>query len=88
MVHHIIDPVSGDPSTQHSSVTILSNDPVRADVAATAMMIDGIRRHRELSQSLQVEDYLIVSQSREIIVSRSFADKLELKSSWPVKIID
>lgn len=88
LVHHIIDPVSGDPSTQLSSVTILGTDPVRADVAATAMMIDGMRRHRELSESLQVDDYLIVSESREIIVSRSFADKLELTSSWPVKIID
>ena len=88
LVHHIIDPRSGDPSTEHSAVTILSNDPVRADVAATAMMIDGIRRHRELSKSLQVYDYLIISESREIILSQSFAKKLVLKSSWPIKIID
>jgi len=88
LLHHIIDPVSGESSTQLSSVTILGTDPVRADVAATAMMIDGIRKHRELAESLQIDDYLIVSQSREIILSRSFADKLELTSSWPVKIID
>ena len=88
LVHHIIDPFSGDSSTGHSSVTILSTDPVRADVAATAMMIDGIRRHRDLSKSLQVDDYLIISESREIILTRSFAEKLELKSSWPINIID
>lgn len=88
LIHHIIDPLSGEPSSRQSSATILSNDPVRADVAATAMMIDGINRHSELATALQVKDYLIVSQSREIILSRSLANKLEMLSSWPVTIVD
>lgn len=87
-LHHIIDPGSGEPSTRLSSATILAGDPVRADVAATAMMIDGIDRHRELAESLQVQDYLIVSESREIILSRSFADQISISSRWPQRIID
>ena len=87
-LHHIIDPTSGEPSKRQSSATILARDPVRADVAATVMMIDGINRHRELAESLQVPDYLIVNESREIVLSRSFAEKIQISSRWPVRIID
>lgn len=86
--HHIIDPRSGISSTGQSSVTILTSDPVRADVAATALMIDGMRSHRELAAALNIEDFLIISESREILVSRTFAEKLEIFTSWTIKIVN
>jgi thiamine biosynthesis lipoprotein ApbE len=67
---------------------VLTNDPVRADVAATALMIDGTSHPRELSHSLEIEDYLIISEAREIRISRSFAQKIDILSAWPVIIID
>ena len=77
IVHHIIDPRSGQPSTQISSATVLTTDAVLADVAATTLMIDGWKNHDSLANSLGVTDYLIVNQDMEIIVSRSLADKIE-----------
>lgn len=86
--HHIIDPRSGAPARGQSSATVLVSDPVRADVAATALMIDGMRRPRELSRALEIDNYLIVSETREILISRSFAQKVEILSRWPTRIID
>jgi thiamine biosynthesis lipoprotein len=86
--HHIIDPRSGAPARGQSSATVLGSDPVRADVAATALMIDGMRRPRELSRALGIDDFLIISEAREILISRSFAQKVEILSRWPTKIID
>jgi len=86
--HHIIDPRSGAPARGQSSATVLVNDPVRADVAATALMIDGTRRPRELSRALGIDNYLIISETREILISRSFAQKVEITSRWPTTIID
>ncbi|HUV20513.1 MAG TPA: FAD:protein FMN transferase [Gammaproteobacteria bacterium] len=86
--HHIIDPRSGKPARGQSSATVLGNDPVRADVAATALMIDGTSHPRELSQSLEIKDYLIISETREIQISRSFAQKIDILTHWPVIIID
>ncbi len=77
IVHHIIDPRSGRPSTQISSATVLATDAVLADVAATTLMIDGWQNHESLASSLGITDYLIISQDIEIIVSRSLADKIE-----------
>jgi thiamine biosynthesis lipoprotein len=88
IVHHIIDPRTGEPSKHISSATVLSSDPVLADVAATTLMIDGIENHRSLAKSLGISDYLIVSQDKTIIITASFADKIELTTDWPVTLID
>jgi len=86
--HHIIDPRSGAPARGQSSATVLVSDPVRADVAATVLMIDGMHRPRELAKALEIDDYLVISEEREILISRSFAQKVEILSRWPTKIID
>jgi len=87
-IHHIIDPRSGNPSEQISSATVLTTDPVLADVSATTLMIDGLENSRSLSLSLGIDDYMIVSEDREITISRSFADKLKITGDWPIYIID
>ena len=83
--HHIIDPRSGEPSSGRSSATVLSSDPVRADVAATALMIDG---SRELASALRIEDFIVISEAREIMLSRSLANKIKIAVSWPATIIN
>lgn len=88
IVHHIIDPRTGEPSQQISSATVLASDPVLADVAATTLMIDGLDNHRSLAQSLGISDYLIVSQNKNIIITASFAGKIQLTTDWPVTIAD
>lgn len=86
--HHIIDPRTGAPARGQSSATVLGRDPVRADVAATALMVDGMRRPRELAKSLAIDDFMIISEAREILISRSFAQKVQILSRWPTTIID
>jgi len=86
--HHIIDPRTGEPSILLSSATVLTSNPVRADVAATTLMIEGLQRHSELSRSLEIEDYLIISQAREIIISRTMREKIRMIAPWKIIIVD
>ena len=86
--HHIIDPRSGESSAGQSSATVLTRDPVLADVAATALMIDGARRPAELARALGIDDYLVIDDAREVLISRSFAQKVQILARWPSKIID
>ncbi len=88
LAHHIIDPRSGKPSTGQSSATVISSDPVRADVAATTLMIDGFQGYQELALALQIEDFLIVSETREILISQALAKKIKVTVSWPTTIIN
>lgn len=86
-LHHIIDPRSGEPSRGQSSATVLARDPVRADVAATVLMIAQQHKTANLALSLEIEDFLVVSDSRQLLVTRSFADKLDIGVNWPIKIV-
>jgi thiamine biosynthesis lipoprotein len=87
-LHHIIDPRTGKPSAAISSATVLTGDPVLADVAATTLMIDGLDNPVTLAGSLGIENYLIVSEDQQITISRSFASRVKLISTLPVTIID
>lgn len=86
--HHIIDPRTGKSSTGQSSATVLTRDPVLADVAATVLMVDGAQRPDALASALGVEDYLVIGDAREILISRSFAEKVRVLTPWSRKIID
>jgi len=88
LTHHIIDPRTGESSRGQSSATVLVSDPVRADVAATVLMIDGQRKTGNLALSLSINDFLIISESREMLASRSFFEKLEINAPWPIKIVN
>ena len=87
-VHHIIDPRSGGSATGQSSATILITDPVRADVAATALMIAGLPDTVALARALQVDRFLLVNDSRQIFVSRAWAEKVRIIVRWDTKIIN
>ena len=86
--HHIIDPRSGESSRGQSSATVLAEDPVRADVAATVLMIAASSKSRELALSLGVQDFLVITETRQMLTSRSFAEKLEIRAEWPIKIVN
>ncbi len=88
LVHHIIDPRSGRSSRGQSSATVLVSDPVLADVAATALMIDGLDSHGELARSLQFADFMLITDSRELVMSRSMFERIEIIAPWSVKIVN
>jgi thiamine biosynthesis lipoprotein len=88
LAHHIIDPRSGEPAGGRSSATVLSLDPVLADVAATALIIDGPRGDRNLALALQLSDFLVIGENKEIVVSRDLAEKIEITVPWPITIIN
>lgn len=87
-IHHILDPRSGESSRGQSSATVLARDPVLADVAATVLMIDGMRNPGDLALSLGIEDFLVVGETREMLASRSFAGKIDINAPWKMQIVN
>ena len=51
-------------------------------------MIDGLNQYQVLSQALDIEDFMIISDAREILISQSLAQKIKILSRWPVIIAD
>jgi len=69
--HHIIDPKSGAPSRDISSVTVITPDPVVADVAATTLMMTPLNELATMAQKLGIEDFLIISEQHRAYLSAS-----------------
>ena len=75
-LHHIIDPKTGTPSLRVSSATVLAEDPILADVAATVLMVDGLQQPQALMKRLGVSNYLIDEQQK-LTASASMASRLQ-----------
>jgi len=88
IVHHIIDPRTGQSAKHIASATVLSDNAVLADVAATSFMIDGWDNHQALARSLGIHDYLVVNEAGKIIISRSLYDKIEFTTDSDYSIVE
>ena len=87
-IHHILNPRSGESATGQSSATILTRDPVLADVAATTFMIDGMQQYAELARMLEIENFLVIGESGQILISRPWAEKVKTIPARDTKIVN
>ncbi len=75
--HHIIDPATGYPSEAAASVTVISRDPVRADAAATAMMVGGVAQFEALAAALDIELATLMTVDGTIIHTDGMAERID-----------
>ncbi|MDJ0832023.1 MAG: FAD:protein FMN transferase [Gammaproteobacteria bacterium] len=79
--HHIIDPRSGEPSTQISAATVLHADPEIADIAATTLMLSETSQIKETAARLGIDDFLVLTEQKQAYVSESMLNKIEWQES-------
>ncbi|MEM9101632.1 MAG: FAD:protein FMN transferase [Pseudomonadota bacterium] len=77
-VHHIFDPRTGFPTQGIASATVVTDDSVDADVAATALIIAGKERWQEIAENLRVKAALLVTDSGQLLMSESMKNRLQL----------
>lgn len=68
-IHHIINPVSGEPAGQVVSVTILASASIDADALSTSVFVMGIERGMKLVESLDDVSAVIIDQSGKVFYS-------------------
>jgi FAD:protein FMN transferase len=59
-VTHIIDPASGQPAPAFASVTVVHREAGRADAAATALLVAGPARWRDIARRMGVDQVLAI----------------------------
>ncbi|ABR47441.1 ApbE family lipoprotein [Alkaliphilus metalliredigens QYMF] len=80
--HHIIDPETGYPSTNEiSSVTIISDKSMDADVLSTAIFILGLEKGLDLIESLEEIQGVIVTKDRSVYISSGIKNEVEMLDS-------
>ncbi|MDH4288338.1 MAG: FAD:protein FMN transferase [Aquincola sp.] len=60
---HIIDPVTGQPAAGLDSVTVVHASAALADAAATALLVAGPQRWREVAQRMGVDQVLVIDRT-------------------------
>jgi len=83
---HIIDPRSGHPADQATSVTVLHTNASLADAAATALFVAG-DNWPKIAHSMGVEHVMLVRPDGGIEMSPKMTDRVKLLSKQKPVII-
>lgn len=75
---HVLDPRNGYPAEGTASATVIDEDPVLADAAATALLVGGAATFSALCADLGIEFALLVSASGDL----SLTDGMQRRVNW------
>lgn len=75
---HILNPKSGWPVADVVSVTVLGNNGLHADAAATALMVAGMDGWFQLSKTLQLDAVLVVDENGKLYMTPAMQARLIL----------
>jgi thiamine biosynthesis lipoprotein len=85
--HHILDPRTGFPANKIRSVTVVHNDPAKADAAATALFIAGTE-WKKIAKSMSIENALVIFPDKQVEITQSLQDKtVWLDTTYQITII-
>lgn len=73
---HILDPASGQPVAHTASVTVVHTDPVRADAAATALLVGGPEQFEALVDALGLRYALLIDERGDTSLTSGMAERL------------
>ncbi|MDO9535074.1 MAG: FAD:protein FMN transferase [Bacillota bacterium] len=78
LFHHIIDPRTGFPAGNVSSVSIVAPDTLMSDALSTAVFVLGLEKGLELLESLDGVDGVIIDKQGKIHVTSGLVDDTEI----------
>ncbi len=86
--HHIIDPKTGFPSVEIASVTVIHESGMLADAAATALMVAGPKRWKDVARGMGVEKVMLITSDKKIIITPIMNSLVNILDSNLTQIIE
>lgn len=74
--HHILDPRTGYPARDFTSVTIVHKNGATADAAATALFVAGTKDWQRIAKKMGIEQVMLVTANMEIIMTPAMQKRL------------
>jgi thiamine biosynthesis lipoprotein len=74
--NHILNPQSGYPVEHTASVTVVHDDAMLADAAATALMVGGAEEFDALTEAMNIDFALLIDASGDLRLTRSMDERL------------
>lgn len=75
---HIINPKTGYPANSFASVTVIHNDAITADAAATAILIAGPEQWLAVANAMGIEQVICIEHDGNILQTESMAKRIKI----------
>lgn len=85
---HILDPRTGWPVTDLSSVTVITTEGILADAAATAITVAGLNDWLEVARSMGTETVMVIDEEGVVRMTRPMSERAEMLEEVEVRIFD
>ncbi len=85
--NHVLDPRTGYPVQHTVSVTVIDNDPMVADAAATALMVAGPEHFAETARLLGIEHALLIPASGDLRLTSAMSERLDWESGCSPDVV-
>ena len=76
--HHILDPRTGFPATDTTSVTVIHSNSTTADAAATALFVAGPEEWFEIAEKMGLTQVLLIDQAGTLHMTPAMQQRLNL----------
>ena len=74
---HILDPASGWPARDIASVTIITDEGILADAAATALLVAGLEGWPEVARALNLHQIAVVDENGTVYMTPGMEKRLQ-----------
>ena len=74
---HILDPSTGWPAKDIASVTIITNEGILADAAATALVVAGLDGWPEVARALDLQQIAVVDVNGTVYLTPAMDKRLQ-----------
>jgi len=85
---HILDPRTGWPVTDLSSVTVITDEGILADAAATAITVAGLADWLEVARNLGTGAVMLIDEHGVVHMTRAMSERVELLQESEVRVYD
>ncbi len=76
--HHILDPRTGLPATDLTSVTIITEDAALADAAATALFVAGLKDWEKVATQMGINKVMLIDKHGQLYMTAAMQPRMQL----------
>jgi thiamine biosynthesis lipoprotein len=84
---HILDPRTGYPAKNTTSVTVIDSRAATADAAATALFVAGPKDWYKIAKAMGIHYVMLVDKSGTIYMNPAMAKRIHIETEKPPKIV-
>lgn len=85
---HILDPRNGWPVRDVASVTVIADEGLLADAAATAIIVAGLNDWAEVVQGLGLNQVMLVDEAGKVYMTRAMSERIDLVKGTEYEVAD